>query len=301
MCPAAFSHIHMSNSIATEHFCSKDDAIRYGRFYRRSEARWIQRFKCRECGRHFSYATGTLEFRQKKRRVNLPLFKLLCSGVSMRRCALLLQIDRRTVDRKLVYLAKKSRLHHLEFLKRMKGKVQSFEFDDLITSEHTKMKPLTVSLAVDADRRYILGAKVGRVPAFGLIAEKSRKKYGRRQNEHSHTLTELFKEVADTVSSKALVQSDEHQRYPEFVKRYLPGREHRCYPGGRAAIVGQGELKKKAFDPIFILNHSCAMLRGGVNRLIRKTWCTTKRPDRLQMHLDIFLDFYNRIYLPERS
>ena len=219
----------------------------------------------------------------------------------MRRCAFLLQIDRRTVDRKLIYLAKKARLRHLELLAQMRGKVQSFEFDDLITSEHTKMKPLTVSLAVDADRRYILGAKVGRIPAFGLIAEKSRKKYGKRDNDHRRTLSELFEEVASTVAPAALVQSDEHQRYPEFVKKYLPGREHRRHPGGRGAIAGQGELKKKTYDPIFILNHSCAMLRAGVNRLIRKTWCTTKRPERLQMHLDIFLDYYNRIYLPAHS
>ena len=291
----------MNSTSITNHVCSKTFAIRYGRFYRQSEARWIQRFKCRECGRNFSHATGTLEFRQKKRRVNLPLLKLLSSGVSMRRCAFLLQIDRRTVDRKLIYLAKKSRLRHAELLEQMKGKVQSFEFDDLITSEHTKMKPLTVSLAVDADRRYILGAKVGRIPAFGLLADKSRKKYGKRDNDHRRTLTELFEQVALTVAPSALVQSDEHQRYPEFVKKYLPGREHRSHPGGRAAIVGQGELKKKTYDPIFILNHSCAMLRGGVNRLIRKTWCTTKRPERLQMHLDIFLDYYNRIYLPAHS
>lgn len=291
----------MDQVVVPEHICSKTSAIRYGRFYRQSESRWIQRYKCRTCGRLFSSATGTLEFRQKKRRVNRPLFRLLCSGVSMRRCAFLLKIDRRTVDRKLIYLAKKSRINHATFLLGLNSKVESFEFDDLITSEHTKMKPLTVSLAVDTDRRFILGAKVGRIPAFGLIAERSRKKYGKRVNDHRQTLKELFEEVAPTVAPRALIQSDEHTTYLEYVKKYLPGREHRRHPGGRGAIVGQGELKKKTFDPIFILNHSCAMLRGGINRLIRKTWCTTKRPERLQMHLDIFLDFYNRIYLPSHG
>jgi transposase-like protein len=291
----------MDTEAISEHICSKTNSIRYGRFYRQSEARWIQRFKCHQCGRHFSHATGTLEFRQKKRRVNLPLFRLLSSGVSMRRCAFLLRIDRRTVDRKLVYLAKKSREHHSDFLSQIKNQVESLEFDDLITSEHTKMKPLTVSIAVDANRRFILSAQVGRIPAFGLIAEKARRKYGRRKSEHHKTLTRLFDEITPTVAPRALVQSDEHTSYPEFVKKYLPGREHRRHPGGRGAIVGQGELKKKRFDPIFTLNHSCAMLRAGINRLVRKTWCTTKNPDRLQMHLDIFIDFYNRIYLPAHN
>lgn len=280
--------------------CGKNFVIKSGRFYRQSESRWIQRFFCKTCGTHFSAATGTLEFKQHKRRENPKLLQLLTAGVSLRRSALILKIDRRTVDRKLVYLAKKARLRHQDFLSTLKNKIQHLEFDDLITSEHTKMKPLTVSVAVDADRRRILSARVGRIPAFGLLADRSRAKYGARENQHPKTLKEMFEEICATVTSTALVQSDEHPRYPEFVARYLPGREYRRHPGGRAAVAGQGELKRKQFDPIFILNHSCAMLRANMNRLIRKTWCTTKRPERLQMHLDIFIDFYNRIYLPTK-
>ena len=281
--------------------CGKTSVIKYGRFYRRSESRWVQRYRCKSCGAHFSAATGTLEFRQHKRRENLPLLRLLTAGVSLRRSAFILKIDRRTVDRKLVYLAKKARQRHQDFLLQLKNQVTSMQFDDLITNEHTKMKPLTVSIAVDANRRFILSAKVGRIPAFGLLAERSRAKYGRRENDHKKTLKAMFKEMHTTISAQALIQSDEHQRYPKFVECYLPGREYRRHPGGRGAIVGQGELKKKKYDPIFILNHTCAMLRAGVNRLIRKTWCTTKKPERLQMHLDIYIDFYNRLYLATKA
>ena len=163
------------------------------------------------------------------------------------------------------------------------------------------MKPLTISIAVDANRRTLLSAKVGRIPAFGLLADRSRAKYGRRESDHHKTLKAMFEEMSATVASDALVQSDEHPRYPAFVKRYLPGREHRRHPGGRAAVAGQGELKKKNFDPIFILNHTCASMRANMNRLIRKTWCTTKKAERLQMHVDIFIDFYNRLYLPTKA
>ncbi len=219
----------------------------------------------------------------------------------MRRSAFLLKIDRRTVDRKLIYLAKKAQQRHQDFLQKLKSKVTSLQFDDLITSEHTKMKPLTLSVAVDGDRRTILSAKVGRIPAFGLLADRSRQKYGPRVNDHQKTLKAMFEEIGPTIAPTALVQSDEHPRYPEFVNRYLPGREYRRHPGGRGTIAGQGELKKKHYDPIFILNHSCAMFRANLNRLIRKTWCTTKRAERLQMHIDIFIDFYNRIYLPTKA
>ena len=49
----------------------------------------------------------------------------------------------------------------------------------------------------------------------------------------------------------------------------------------------QGELKKRGKDPLFYINHTLAMLRANVNRLIRKTWCTTKDPAQLIYHLAI--------------
>lgn len=278
-------------------FGTKEFVKRDGFFLRQCESRKIRRFKCNCCGKKFSHATGTLEFRQRKRRVNKPLRELLCSGLSMRRAAKHLQINRTTVERKLHYLARKARSQNSAFLRRRSGKVVHLQFDDLITIEHTKLKPLTVSLAVDARTRHILGAKVARIGAFGRLADLSRKKYGRRKNRHAHALHALFQMIAPTVSSSALIESDEHKRYPEFVNRYFHQRQYKQYKGGRGCVAGQGELKKLGYDPLFILNHSCAMLRANINRLIRKTWCTTKRPGRLQMHLEIYIDYYNRSYL----
>jgi len=37
---------------------------------------------------------------------------------------------------------------------------------------------------------------------------------------------------------------------------------HRTVKGRRGSIAGQGELKKIGFDPLFSLNHTCAMLRA---------------------------------------
>jgi transposase-like protein len=278
-------------------FSCKQTVNRDGRFFRKSESRFIQRFKCSCCKKKFSHATGTLEFGQKKRRVNSPLKKLLSSGVSMRRCARVLNINRLTVERKFIYLAKKARLSQAEFLKSLKGTVTHLQFDDLITIEHTKLKPLTVAIAVDAKSRFILGARVGRIGAFGHLAELSRRKYGKRKNEHMRTLFDLFVDVAPTVAKNALVRSDEHQNYPGIVERFLPTAKHETFKGERGAVTGQGELKKVFRDPLFAINHTCAMLRANVNRLIRKTWCTSKHKHKLQLHLDLFIDFYNQQYL----
>lgn len=222
-------------------------------------------------------------------------------GNSERGMAKHLKIHRKTVERKILYLAKKAHIENKKFLRARKEKVKHLQFDDLITIEHTKLKPLSVSLAVDAQTRHILGAKVSRIGAFGHLAALSRKKYGKRPNRHARGLHSLFQAIAPAIHPAALIESDEHKRYPEFVAKYLPNREYKRFKGGRGCIAGQGELKKLGYDPLFILNHTCAMLRARINRLIRKTWCTTKKPHRLQMHLEIFINYYNSEYLSSVS
>ena len=269
-----------------------------GRFYRESDSRWVQRFRCRHCKKRFSAASFSDEYRLQNRRITPDIKRYLVSGVSQRRVALLLNVSRVTVARRFVLLKNRARNSQLNFLQQLKiMPIKKVQFDDLITTEHTKMKPLTVSIAVDPSSRAILGAKVGRIPAFGPLAKKSRKKYGWRASEHRKTLTALFEEINLSIDKNAEFRSDEHPLYPQVLLKHFKEASHQTFKGGRACIAGQGELKKVGRDPLFYINHTCAMLRANINRLIRKTWCTTKCPEQLQWHLDIFIDFYNREYL----
>jgi hypothetical protein len=223
---------------------------------------------------------------------------MLCAGNTMRRIARVLNIHQITVRRKVDLLERQALLNFDEmrfYLRR--NPVKHMQFDDLITIEHTKLKPLSVSIAVDKKTRKFLGAEVSRIPAFGHLASKSVRKYGRRKSEHRRGLQRLFTGIQEVVSSEAIIESDEHKLYPEFVKKFFPHATYHRYKGGRGCIVGQGELKKKHFDPLFTLNHNFAMLRENINRLIRKTWSTTKLPCMLQKHLHIYMDYHNNFLL----
>lgn len=216
----------------------------------------------------------------------------------MRRSALILRIHRTTVERKLRYLARKSRQMHEELLLKIgTDKTKHMQFDDLITTEHTKLKPLSITLAVDAKRRIILGTAVSQIPSFGHLAGLSRHKYGKRVSTHKTHLYSLLEKVSSFVEKDARIESDEHHLYAPAVRNFFPEATYYQYKGGRGAVVGQGELKKLRRDPLFALNHTCAMLRANINRLIRKTWCTTKDPKRLQDHLDIYVAFHNYVLL----
>ena len=265
-----------------------------GSYFRKNDARKIQRYQCNHCKKKFSKSTFELECGQKKRRVNIPLLKLYSSGVSIRRSALILGVHPITVARKIRYLAKKAKLENEKLLAELKKhKIQEVQFDDLVTIEHTKLKPLTVSAAVYGKTRLILGAYVAQIPSSGLLASKRRFKYGRRHNHHKDSLSKLFDELTKVVSETAAFKSDEHKLYPSFVKSYFPKAHHKRYKGGRGCVTGQGELKKQSFDPLFSINHTFAMMRANINRLFRRTWCTTKDRHRLQDHIDIYSYFHN--------
>lgn len=65
------------------------------------------------------------------------------------------------------------------------------------------------------------------------------------------------------------------------------------YKCRRGCVVGQCELKRGGFDPLFSLNHTATMLRDHIKRLARRTWCTPKRLERLQHFLDMYAFYHN--------
>jgi len=272
---------------------SHKSIIRKGSFQRKSDKKRIKRFYCVLCKKQFSLATYNAFYHQNKRAINHSLSLLLSSGVSQRRAAKILKISRTTVARKLKVLGSIS-LHtlHESNLKSPK-KTLILEFDDMETFEHSKCKPLSITLAVDKETRRILAFEVSRMAAKGLLTKKAFKKYGYRKDERSSARDRFFQKLAPLVHERALIKSDENPHYVDDVRKYFPNANHERHKGQRGALIGQGELKKIRFDPLFSINHTCAMLRANVNRLFRKTWCTTKKAQNLTYHIAIYSVFHN--------
>lgn len=210
----------------------------------------------------------------------------------MRECARILKISRTTVQRKKTFLALQS-LQWLSDFRRTKT-VTELQFDDMETFEHTKLKPLSITIAVEKHSRLILGFKVAKMPAKGLLVRRSIKKYGYRRDDRKEARRELLQELANIVSPTSLIESDSNPHYGPDVKEFFPSAVHQIFLGRRGCVVGQGELKGGGFDPLFSLNHTCAMLRANINRLFRRTWCTTKKIDGLIEHIAIYSESHNR-------
>lgn len=265
-----------------------------GFFRRKSDSKKIQRLRCKACKKDFSYATFSACCWQKKRRLNFLIAKDLCSSTSMRRIALNYNISRTTVKRKLEFLGEQAKIKNEAWLE-SKEKASVVYFDDLETFESTKYKPLTVSMAVEGKTRKILGFRVSQIGAKGLLASRSRAKYGKRQNTSYKARKKLFKKLQSHIEPRALFKTDMHKDYPKHIKAFFPKAEHKVYESVRGSLTAQGELKRIGFDPLFAVNHVFAMLRDNIKRLARKTWCTTKKMKFLELHLHLYMDFHNRV------
>lgn len=235
---------------------------------------------------------------KKKRQINSALAVEFASSTSFRRAAINYGVSRTTILRKLEFLGRHAEFRFAEDNLK-KEKANEIQFDDMETFEHTKCKPLSITLAVEKRTRRILSFEVSQMQASGKLARIALKKYGPRKDTRKKGRRRMFKSLTRLVSPAALIESDQNPYYKPDVRRYFPKAVHIAHKGQRGSLTGQGELKKVRFDPLFSLNHTCAMFRDNVKRLGRKTWCTTKKARNLQYCLAIYALFHNSVLIDQ--
>jgi DNA-binding CsgD family transcriptional regulator len=271
-----------------------------GFFKRKSDRKKVPRFFCLICLKYFSQSSSSKNYYQKKRNLNHRIVRLLVAGVSQREAARILNVNRKTVVRKFIFMGERAK-EKLKATNKRHPVSRLIQFDDMETFEHTKCKPLSITLAVEEKTRRILGFEVSQMPAKGRLAHISRKKYGIRKDHRPEGRKKLFQTLKALIHENSQIKSDENPHYPKDVKRHFPKAQHLTFKGKRGAVVGQGELKKIGFDPLFWLNHTCAVLRERVNRLKRRTWSTTKKPERLSLHLALVALHHNLTLPPLKN
>lgn len=267
--------------------------IKRGFYIRPSDQLKIQRFRCQTCSRDFSTQTKSFDYRLRKRRINQTVFRLLAKGMSQRGCAQVLEVSPMTIARRVTRFGKCTR-QHLHREREMMSKVSEVVFDEMESFEHTKLKPLTIPLAVEKRSRKILYLNVGKIAAKGHLASLSRRKYGYRKCERKRLLNDLFNNLKVCTTQQATFFSDQSKHYPTILKSHFKDSSHHTFKGRKSTIVGQGEMKKGGFDPLFCLNQTAAMIRDNLKRMSRRTWCTTKQIGRLQDLLHIYAYYHNQ-------
>ncbi len=280
--------------------CGAGCSIRFGRYRRADDAQLIQRFRCKTCGACHSSATTTPTYRQKRRRLNRPIEVDISCSTSQRRIAIKLGCTRQTVARKIAYLGAQARLKHAAWLE-ANGPFEHVQWDELISFEHSRLKPLSVAVLCAFDQRFIIGFGVAAIPASGPSAQRARERYGHRRDRSASMRKRVLSAAADHMPQDVVIDSDEHGRYPGEIRKTLPGATHRTYRSVRGSLTGQGELKRTGHDPLYWINHTLAMLRDNIKRFARRTWCTTKKTSALEDVIAIYLHYHNTVLLNTKA
>ena len=278
--------------------CGAGSSIKHGRYHRSDDAQSIQRYKCTACSKCHSSATHVATYRQKRRRLNRLIEMDIASSTAQRRIAIKHGCDRKTVARKVAFLAQEARKKTALWLEQHRP-FDSLQWDELITFEPSRLKPLSVAVMSCTRTRCIIGFGIAQIPASGKIAAISVEKYGERRDESGPMRTRVLASLAQFVSPTASITTDEHGSYAAEIKRVYKNMVHTQHKSVRGSLTGQGELKRTGFDPLFNINHTLAMMRDNIKRLTRRTWCTTKLDESLDDVISIYQNYHNTTLIPE--
>lgn len=128
--------------------CESERCWKRGFFVRLCDGKKVQTYSCRDCGRSFSDQTGALDHGMRRFSEAFSVFERICSGVSQRRLSRSTGISRDTVARIVDRLGAHCQ-RQLALTRATMTQTDDVTFDEMESFEHTKLKPLTIPLAVD--------------------------------------------------------------------------------------------------------------------------------------------------------
>lgn len=290
----SFTPYHCTNQECPYHTQDKGRFIKKGFYKIKRLNQRVRRYKCVHCHRSLCSRSFKSDFGHKKMDLNPKLQKLLVEGVTIRACSRILKMTYKNTYKKFLWLIQQVQIQKEK--QNHSGQrnytARELYLDEMETIHHTKCKPLSIGIVVN-ERYEIMDLLVAQMPAKGRLAPFSVQKYGPRPDEREGMLRKLVEKVSQQLSSvPQVVRTDAKPSYKGLVRNFFPNSHHEIYnrvEKERHREKLHEKLHKKIYDPMFVLNQRCAKLRSDIRRLTRRSWCTTKKIENLQGHLNLYV------------
>jgi transposase-like protein len=274
---------------------------RRGFFPRKCDGRNVQRFQCLVCQGSFSTQTFRTDFRWHKPGLHFRVFDSLVSKVSLRQMARILEVRRPTVERRFKRLGIQAKLFHTAMLRRVvaHGGINGvFQLDEQETFERDRrLRPITFPVLIERSSYFVVHGQTAPMGCRGQLTDRLKEKRkrmekieGRRISKSKEAVSSCF-QVLTKVHRKGVgidLQTDKKTSYNRLFKlsvgkefashQTVSGRAPRCY----------GSI-------LFPINHTLAMMRDGISRLVRRSWCVSKLRSRLELHFWVWAVYRNYI------
>ena len=272
-----------------------------GKYFRKCDGRWVRRFSCKVCERRFSTQTFKTDYRWKKPRLHYRLFDLFISKVTMRQMARIHGVRRPTVERRLRRMGMVCREFHalaLAQAKRRGGIVGTFQLDELETYEtDRRLSPVTMPVLIERHSYFVVHGETAPMAARGNLTTSLRKKkelrdkrFGKRRSGSRNAVVNTLRRLKEVHSSEAAMslESDRKHSYRTEFKR-IAGSQFACH-----IRISSKKLRDKS-NELFPINHTLAMMRDNISRLVRRTWAASKIRQRLDLHFWMWVCYRNYV------
>lgn len=272
---------------------------RKGHYRRKCDGRLIPRFLCVNCGKQFSSQTFRFTYRYRRPNLRLQLFHLLTAKVTMRQSARILNCSRDTVDRLHRKMGRICKEYHQIVLDRNRGKINGiFQLDELETFETDRLtRPVTVPVLIERKSYFVLHTEAAAMGPRGNIHPAAQKRkdtdeirFGKRKSESREAVQRSLKLLREMLpKDKTLhLQTDRKTTYRSLARQIFP----ECI----GSHVRESSRRRRDYrNVLFPINHTLAMMRDGISRLVRRSWGASKQRERLSDHLAIWVTYRNYV------
>jgi hypothetical protein len=272
-----------------------------GRFFRKCDGRYIKRFSCNVCDRRFSSQTFKTDYRWRKPKLHFRVFDLLISKVTLRQIARIQKVRRPTVERRLKRLGQVCREFHFVALAQTKsrgGISGIFQMDELETYEHNRrLSPVTMPVVVERSSYFVVHGEPATMAARGRLSLRHAKRKeqleafrGKRKSGSKEAVRNTLHQLVGVHSSESRIrlETDRKTTYAKEFKR-IAG------PQFYSHSTTSSRTRRNKDNLLFPINHTFAMMRDGISRLVRRTWAASKMRGKLDLHFWVWVAYRNYI------
>ena len=257
--------------------CNSESLRKRGSY--ESKGKRVQRYQCKACYKTFTSRTNSDNYRMRSQSLEKKIIEMYCERMSLRGISRVLGVEYNTVVSYFRKAARKAQIENLKSLEIRDFVTTYIQFDEMETFEHTKKRPLGIMLFIRAKTGEIISAKVSKSHIRALAVSPTVAKDWNAQVDKTKVIQESLveaKKVSNRVHATIACDGLPHQ---------VKIAKHFCDESHISVQVLEGENKK--------IDLSILKLRQDISRLGRKTLSTTKKAERLQNHLDLYINYHN--------
>ena len=248
--------------------CGNENLIKRGKVATKKRAKKVQRYQCKVCGCLFTSRSFRYEYREKRSDLNKKILSLYVESMPLRAIARHLKCSYNTVVKKFKKISFRAQQTNIQARLNNRTKCKVIQIDEMHTFIGNKHNRSYVALAISG---------FGKILSF---------KAGQNRTE---ILNDLMLDIKTYVDKNTIFFCDQDRKYPYLIDRHYPECDY----------VDMGYRES---DPYLKqLNFVCALVRNRIGRMARKSWCFTRRIDRLQLNLDLLKYSFNRKFYKQST